>query len=56
MTTIAAAVLCIAFWPITLAVLAVYYWPVTLAILVLWFAAYMVVSLVKEVIALFTNP
>lgn len=35
MLTIAACVVCIVFWPITLVVLAIICWPITLALLVI---------------------
>lgn len=36
MLTIAAIVIALVFWPVTLVVLAIYYWPVTLTLLVLY--------------------
>jgi hypothetical protein len=35
MITIAAVVIALVFWPVTLCVLAVIYWPITLVVLVL---------------------
>lgn len=43
MLTLAAAVICLIFWPVTLLVLAIIYWPITL-ILLLVVGAFTVVA------------
>ncbi len=45
MLTLAAAVIALVFWPVTLFVLAVYYWPVTLFLLFVWFILYVLFSI-----------
>ena len=49
MLTIAAIVIAIVFWPVTLIVLAVMYWPVTLILLAIWFALYVISSVFSAV-------
>lgn len=49
MITIAACVIALVFWPVTLFVLAVYYWPVTLAILAVSFVFFVIGSALSAI-------
>jgi hypothetical protein len=51
MITIAALVIAIVFWPVTLIVLAIIYWPVTLTIAVLSACFYVIYTVVSSVVS-----
>lgn len=54
MLTIAAIVIALVFWPITLLVLAVMYWPVTLLLLLAAFGIYVVGSVFAAIAKVFS--
>lgn len=54
MITIAAIVIALVFWPITLVVLAIMYWPVTLVLLLAAFGIYLAGSVIAAICKVFS--